>query len=223
VTVYAQSVDDDGLIHNLFVDVDDGKHRDTTIIAREGRMVRRSGAPFLVMRHGANQDFSDNGVLNFLSFDEYAYDLRTLMALDRTVHYKLSDRYLHELFFPDTRLEWERQNLNKLNAEGHSRLSAPLYNLAFMAIALAAVIGGPFSRGGYGARIAAAAGAAVVVRVLGFGVQAAAGSSPVFNIAQYLVPLGAVAVSATILFGGFAAWPKVGLFRPATQRRSAAA
>jgi lipopolysaccharide export system permease protein len=223
VTVYAQSVDDDGLIHNLFVDVDDGKHRDSTIIAREGRLVRRGGVPFLVMRHGANQDFSNTGVLNFLSFDEYAYDLRTLMALDRTVHYKLSDRYLHELFFPDTRLEWERHNLRKLTAEGHSRLSAPLCNIAFMAIALAAVIGGPFRRSGYGARIATAAGAAVVVRVLGFGVQAAAGSSPVFNIAQYLVPLGAVAVSAAILFGGFAARRRLGLIRPAPGFRSAVA
>jgi len=214
LTVYAQSVDDDGEIHNLFIDMENGKDRDSTITAREGRMVRRGGAPVLVMRHGANQDFSSTGVLNFLYFDEYAFDLRQLMALDRTVHFKLSDRYLHELLFPDTRQAWERQNLDKLTAEAHSRLSAPLYDVAFMAIALAAVIGGPFNRAGYGARIAAAAGAAVVVRTLGFGVQAAAGSSPAFNFGQYLVPVAAITLSAMILYGLHARAPRLARAQP---------
>jgi len=201
LTVYARSVDDDGVFHNLFVDVDNGRGRDTTITAREGRLVKRGGDPVLIMHHGANQEFSPTGVLNFLSFDEYAFDLKSLMSLDRSVRYKLSDRYLHELVFPDTRLDWERRNLRKLTAEAHSRLAAPLYDIAFMAIALAAVVGGAFSRQGYGGRIAAAAGAAVVVRTLGFGVQAAAASNPAFNPPQYLVPLAAMAVAALMVFG----------------------
>jgi lipopolysaccharide export system permease protein len=123
------------------------------------------------------------------------------MALDRAVRYKLSDRYLHELFFPDTRQEWERDNINKMLAEGHSRLATPLYNIAFMAMALAAVIGGAFSRMGYGARIAAVAAAALVARTLGFAVQAAAGAHPALNVVQYLAPILATLISAMVLFG----------------------
>jgi lipopolysaccharide export system permease protein len=201
LTVYAQSVDDEGVIRNLFIDRDNGAGRDTTITAREGRLEKRAGVPVLVMRQGSNQEFTPASVLNYLSFDEYVFDLRPMTGLGREMRYKLSDRYLHELFFPDTRQAWERANLAKLLAEGHSRLATPLYNIGFMFMALAAVIGGGFSRLGYGARMAAVAGAAVVVRTLGFAVQAAAGSTPALNVVQYLIPVGAVAVAAAVLFG----------------------
>ncbi len=201
LTVYAQSVDGDATIHNLFVNRTMGKGRDITITAREGRLERRAGAPVLVMRHGANQEYSRLGVLNFLSFDEYVVDLRPLMALDRAVHYKLSDRYPHELFFPDTRQAWERANQGKMLAEGHARLAEPLYVIAFMGMAAAAVLGGSFRRQGYGPRIMVVAAAAVVVRSLGFAAQAAVGAHPALNIVQYLVPASAMAASAAILLG----------------------
>ena len=201
LTVYAQSVDDDGTIHNLFVNRDVGKGRDITITAREGRLEKRGGAPVLVLRNGANQEFSNVGVLNYLSFDEYVVDLRPLMALDRTVRYKLSDRYPHELFFPDTSQTWERANIGKMLAEGHSRLAEPLYVIAFMAMAAATVLGGPFRRQGYGLRIAVVAGVAIVARALGFAVQAAVGDHPALNFTQYLVPVMAMALAALVLFG----------------------
>jgi lipopolysaccharide export system permease protein len=200
VTVYAQTVDDDGTIHNLFIDRDNGRGRETTVTAREGRFDRRNGVPVLILRHGSNQEFTREDVLNYLSFDEYIFDLSPLVNLDRVVRYKLSDRYPHELFFPDMRLAWERENRKKLLAEGHSRFSAPLYNIAFMAMALAAVIGGPFSRFGYGSRIAVVAAAALVVRTLGFAAQAIAGAAPAWNVLQYLIPIAAGAAAAAILF-----------------------
>jgi len=200
LTVYAQSVDDAGSYHNLFIHQENGHGKATTVTAREGRLEKRRGMPVLIMRHGANQAFAKTGVLNYLSFDEYVFDLRDLISLDQTVHYKLSDRYLHELFFPDLRLEWERKNHDKLIAEGHSRLAAPLYNITLMAIALAAVLGGSFSRLGYTTRMGAAAGMALVVRATGFAVQAAAGGQPAFNVLQYLVPIGATALAFVVLF-----------------------
>jgi lipopolysaccharide export system permease protein len=199
VTVFAQSVDDDGVVRNLFIDHASGG-RDNMVMAREGRLQTRRGAPMMIMRHGATQEFSKSGTLNFLSFDQYVLDLRPLMAPDRPVIYKLSDRYPHELFFPDMRGAWERANAAKMLAEGHSRLAGPLYNIAFVAMALAAVIGGSFSRLGYGTRIATVAFAALVVRVAGFGAQAAAGSSPLMNLAQYLIPLAATALPLAIVF-----------------------
>jgi len=200
LTVYAQSIDDYGEIHNLFINNATNKAHDSTVTAREGRLEGRDGGPVLVMHHGANQEFSATGTLNFLSFDEYVLDLRPLIAPDPVVRYKLSDRYPHELFFPDTRQAWERANIKKMMAEGHSRFAAPLYDIAFMAIAVAAVIGGAFSRLGYGARIAVAAGGALLTRTLGFAVQAAAGSTTELNALQYAVPLGAMLVAWAVLF-----------------------
>jgi lipopolysaccharide export system permease protein len=200
VTVFAQSVDDDGDIHNLFIDRETKSGRDTTVMAREGRLQVRGDAPMLLLRHGANQEISKSGTLNFLSFDQYVFDLRPLSPPGRPVIYKLSDRYLHELLFPDLRGAWERANVTKMLAEAHSRLAGPLYNVAFMAMALAAVIGGSFSRMGYGTRIGAVACAALLVRVGGFGAQAAAGSSPAANLVQYLIPLLAAILSLALLF-----------------------
>ncbi len=200
VTVYAQSMDEDGTIHNLFIDRQVDAARDSTITAREGRLRRGGAAPMLILRHGANQEFTVTGVLNFLSFDEYVLDLRPLIAAEPGVRYKLSDRYPHELFFPDTRQPWERANVRPLLAEGHARLAAPLYNIAFMFLALAAVIGGAFSRLGYGARIAAVAVAALLARTLGFATEAAASASPGLNALQYGVPAAVILACAWILF-----------------------
>ena len=79
LTVYAQSIDDAGAIHNLFIYQDSGKDGATTITASEGKIVKRHGAPVLIMRHGSNQQFSNAGVLNFLSFDEYDFELRPFL------------------------------------------------------------------------------------------------------------------------------------------------
>ncbi|PXA92641.1 LPS export ABC transporter permease LptF [Caulobacter sp. D4A] len=191
LTVYAQSIDRDNLIKNLFIHQEKPNGGSVTYTAREGVIAKRNGLPVLIMRKGSNQEFSSSGVLNYLSFEEYVFDLSTLFQSDELLHYKIADRYPHELFFPDLTQEWEQHNRVKLIAEGHSRLSSPLYNIAMMAMALAAVIGGSFSRMGYAKRIAAVGAAAAVVRILGFGVQAACDDSVWLNVLQYAVPIAA--------------------------------
>lgn len=195
LTVYAQSVDTGGLIHNLFIHQLKDAGAATTYTADEGEITKRGGRPVLVMRKGSIQEFSETGVLNYLSFDEHPFDLSPFMAAEQIVSYKPGDRYLHELLFPDLQQDWERRNRLKLLAEGHSRLSSPLYNIAFMALALSAIIGGGFSRLGYGRRIAVFGALAVFIRMLGFGVQAACESEAWLNVLQYMIP-GAVTAFA---------------------------
>ena len=191
LTVYAQSSDQGGGLHNMFILEEKPDGGDTTFIADRGKVTTRNGSPVLIMWDGSNQEFSPTGVLNYLKFGEYIFDLKGFLSTDELINYKISDRYLHELLFPDLQQDWERRNRVKMIAEAHSRLSAPLYNLAFMAMALAAVIGGPFSRLGYSRRILAVSAAAAVVRILGFGAQAACESNAWFNIVQYALPLAA--------------------------------
>jgi lipopolysaccharide export system permease protein len=189
LTVFAQSMDDNGVIRNLFIDKAGAHGASTTYMAAEARIAKRNGAPVMMLRNGSIQQFSKAGVLNVLYFDENIQDLRPFLAIEGQVLYHPSDRYLHELFFPDLRRNWERANLKKLYSEGNSRLAGPLYNLAFMALALAAVLGGAFSRLGYGTRIAVAGAAGVGVRVLGFIAGAAADGNASLNVLQYSPPL----------------------------------
>jgi lipopolysaccharide export system permease protein len=190
LTVFAQSMDDNGVIRNLFIDKANSRGGGSmTYMAAEARIAKRNGAPVMLLHNGSIQQFSKGGVLNVLYFDENIQDLRPFLAIEGQVLYHPSDRYLHELFFPDLRRNWERANLRKLYSEGNNRLASPLYDLAFMALALAAVLGGAFSRLGYGARIAAAGAAGVGVRVLGFVAGAAADGNMNLNFLQYSPPL----------------------------------
>jgi lipopolysaccharide export system permease protein len=223
VTVYAQSLDEDGTIHNLFIDRRLDSGRDSTSTARDGRLQSTSYPPALIMHHGANQEYSATGVLNYLSFDDYSLDLRPMMAAKTEVRYKLSDRYLHELVFPDLRQDWDRANVGPMLAEANSRLSAPLYNVAFMFLALTAVIGGSFSRMGYGGRIATVATVAIVARTLGFAVQAAAGPHAALNVLQYGLPILVGATCAWILLRAKARPSRFGGKPPATARSSSMA
>jgi lipopolysaccharide export system permease protein len=163
----------------------------------------------LIMRHGSNQQMSKTGVLDYVAFDEYTFDLAPFLPRDEAVHYKTSDRYLHELFYPDFSQTWEQQNELRLYAEGNARLAEPLYNIALVTLALAAVLGSSFSRMGYGRRIMTAAGLAAIARIAGVGMQAVADDNVWFNVLQYLVP---VAVTA---------WALSRVFRQKTKRSKA--
>jgi lipopolysaccharide export system permease protein len=200
LTVYAQTIDGKGYFHNMFIHQVKPDGTATAYTADRGRITKQQGRPVLIMLKASQQEFSQAGVLNYLTVDEYDFDLSPLAATDELVHYKPSDRYLHELFFPDLKQDWEKKNRLSLLAEGHARLATPLYNIAFMAMALSAIIGGGFSRLGYGRRIAMIGGLAALVRIIGFGAQAACEDSAWLNILQYAVPLGALALALRSIF-----------------------
>ncbi len=191
LTVYAQDAAQDGTFRNLFVLKEKAGGGDTTFIAASGKLAKRNGAPVLTMRNGSSQEFSKTGVLNYLKFDEYTFDLSDFMSAKDSVTYKVPDRYLHELLYPDLTQAWERGNRVKMLAEANARLATPLYTMAFMAMALAAVIGGPFNRLGYARRIVAVGAAAGLVRILGIGAQALSDAAAWANLLQYAVPLAA--------------------------------
>ncbi len=188
LTVYVKSVDQNGLLRQPFIHVQ-GPHGATVYAAQEGRIIKQGDMPAFILRHGAQQEFSPTGVLNYLSFDQDVFDLSPFIKGDEVFRYKTSDLWMHELLFPNTNYPWEKKNIGRMLAEANSRLATPLYNIAFMMLALMGVLGGPFSRLGYGRRIAEVAAAAVIARIAGFGFEAASAGMPLLNIAQYIVPM----------------------------------
>jgi lipopolysaccharide export system permease protein len=193
LTVYASEVQNHSLLKNLFVDEEKDDGSSQTFSARDGQIAYRNGQPVIIMHHGSSQSPSHTGGINYVMFDEYIFDLQPFLPKSEAVHYKASDRYLHELFYPDLSQPWERQNKLKLYTEGHARLAEPLYNIALVVLALGAVLGGGFSRLGYGKRILVAIGVAAVTRIAGFGVQTVADDTVWLNALQYAVPLVAIA------------------------------
>ncbi len=189
LTVYAQSTDREGLLHNIFIDQEKAEGGSTTFAARQGQIVLRNHQPALVLRDGSNEQFNKDGALNYLAFDEYLFDLTPYVNTTDEVYYKDADRFLHELIKPDLTIANDKRNKKRFLAAANERLASPLFDFAVMSLALAGVLGGSFSRTGYGRRIMTVAAIAAVVRILGFAAQAACDGSAALNVIQYLVPL----------------------------------
>lgn len=199
LTVYVQQIEQNGLLKNLFIYQED-ERKVTTWDAAEARFGRANGAPVLTLNDGSWQQYSSSGVLNYLSFDNYVFDLSPFTATTETVRYKPSDLYLSQLLRPTPDLLETAGSRGELLAEAHSRIASPLYVLVAMAMAMAAIMGGAFSRTGYSARIAKAAAAFLVVRIVGFALVAASAWNGWLNVLQYVVPVAATAIALRLLF-----------------------
>lgn len=199
LTVYVQQIEQNGLMRNLFVYVDNGKTI-TTWDADEARFGRVDGLPVLRMGHGSMQRYSSNGVLEFFSFDSNAFDLSPFANAEQKVRYKPSDLGVSGLFNPTPAALRDVGTREELLAEGHARLSSPLYAIAGMCLALTALMGGAFSRTGYGGRIAKASAAFLIARIAGYGLTAAGAWNPGLNPLQYVLPVAVALIALRLLF-----------------------
>jgi lipopolysaccharide export system permease protein len=199
LTVYVQQIEQNGLLKNLFVYLDNGKTV-RTWDASEARFERINGAPTLTLVNGSAQEYSKDGVLNQLSFDRLPFDLSPYTESSEKIRYKPADLWMSQLINPTPDLIGHSGSRGELLAEANNRLSSPLYALTAMAMALAAIMGGQFSRSGYSLRIAKAAGVFLLVRIMGYGIVAASAWNGWLNVFQYILPLVSAALALRLLF-----------------------
>lgn len=203
LTVYVQEIEQNGLMKNLFIHLqEDEDGVASTWDASEARFTRIDGQPVLLMTDGSMQRYSRAGVLEQFSFASNPFSLAAFSDEQPRIRYKASDLWMNELFAPTPSMTASVGSRAALLAEAHARLSAPLHALAAMAMALAAIMGGAYSRTGYGWRIAKAAAAFLVVRIAGYGLIAASAWNPWLNLLQYLLPAAAAGLALFILFRG---------------------
>jgi lipopolysaccharide export system permease protein len=164
-----------------------------TYIARSGLLALMEGKPAIVMRDGIAQQIGENGALEALRFEQSTFDLAPFVNDQKAVILKESDRYLPELFYPDMTNYYDNANVDRLMAEGHARISAPLLDIAMTLLAIFAVLGGDYSRQGYARRIALASAAALGLRLTTFAAVSAGEDDPALNALQYLIPLAVIA------------------------------
>lgn len=173
----------------------------TDILARTAALVSVDGKPTLLLRDALSQQLDENKQLSILEFDQYMFDLTEFMKEDSELILKASDKYLHELVFVDRKDYFQNKEADDFLAEAHARLTTPLLNIVMAMLAILAVLGGDFSRQGYGQRIAIASAAAAIILVVQLALQSAAGGDPGLNIAQWALPLGALGGLGWVYFG----------------------
>ncbi len=219
LTLYARERGGAGEMRDLLIN-DARPQYPITYTARAGAIVTIEGAPAIVMRDGQVQRMTEDGSVDVLDFDRYVLQLDRLVEEEEDYFFlKASDRYLYDLFFPDLTSYYDQRNVDRFLSEAHSRLSAPLLNLAMALIALAGVLVGEFSRRGYARRMIIASACALLVRLLALAFQAAATDDPRLNVLQYALPLVAMLI-AGILLGGKAARKKRTELGPMVEART---
>ncbi len=178
LTVYIRARQSGGEMLGILVHDSRVAQRPVTMIAEKGAMVRTEAGPRFIMVNGNRQEIDHGaGQLSLLQFDSYALDLSQFVQKDDDRWLEPGERYLHELFWPGTGAD-NLANAARMRAEGHDRLAAPLYGLAFTLIALVAVLAGEFNRRGRRWRLVLAVGCIALVRAAGLGLVGLSAKMP---------------------------------------------
>lgn len=201
VTLYARTSNGQGRMQDIFIHDSRDPDEVSTYAAREGVIVRGEERPAMVMIDGNIQQVDQSGSLNFLTFDRYEFDLGDFVDPQLIFFLKESDLFLHELLFPDAQALARARGYERLTAEAHYRISAPLYNISLALIAAAAFMAGGHSRMGNSRRVVIAVAVALTVRLVGFAVQSAAADEMAWNIMQYILPAGSAIGAIAVIWG----------------------
>jgi lipopolysaccharide export system permease protein len=186
-----------GELLGLLMDDSRDKKQSLSYLAERSLIIKQDNAAYLVMMNGhivrreGNEDPA-----GIIAFDKYAVDLDQFEPRTaETTDLKPRERYLSELVNPAPDSPSFKQNPGQFRSEIHERFSSPLYPIAFVMIALAAVGGAQSTRQSRLEHIATGFLAAVAVRLTGLAMTNLATLNGAAVPALYAVPLLAIGVS----------------------------
>jgi len=198
VTFYTRSLDDNGVMSDVFIQ--DGRGTESRAYAAgTGLITRTSRGPVMLLQNGQLSQTDEQGELSTLAFERYEFELNAFLDPTSAFFFKESDRFLPELLMPTAADIVRARSAAVLYAEGHYRLAAPLYNLVFALFAACAFFAVEHRRTGYARFIILAGAGAMILRLAGFAVQAAASDNMAYNVVQYALPVGGVVIGLIIL------------------------
>ena len=200
VTVYVRAREKDGDLLGIFVHDTRIPERPVTIMAERGALVTSETGARVVMFNGNRQEIdTETGRLVLLYFDQNSIDLSVFDSNAEPRWRDPQERFIGGLLNPgDSAVE--RFYRTNLIAEGHRRLSSPLLIFAFVAIALATLLAGEFSRRGQNKRILAAVGAVVLLQTMAIALANLTTKSLALVPLLYLLPCAA-ALAALLMLG----------------------
>jgi lipopolysaccharide export system permease protein len=184
-------------------------------IAERGQAAEVDGMSLLLLERGTVQRQTANSRdSSIVAFDRYAVNLAMLggdsdaeagTAIGESggkVVYKPRERPLSALIFADKNEGYYKLQSGRFRAELHNRLSAPLYPIAFMLIAFAALGDAKTTRQGRGFAIQMAVLSVSATRLIGYAAWTASVRSAWAVPFMYLLPIGASLVSIWLILYG---------------------
>ncbi|WP_282609643.1 LPS export ABC transporter permease LptF [Pelagibius sp. Alg239-R121] len=165
-----------------------------TMMAESGALRRSDEGPHIVLENGNRQVVDlKTGRLQMLYFDSYSFNLSQFETASKERAKDRRELTIPELLSPDTKLPARTQRT--YIAEAHQRMVYPLYSIAFVLVALAALLSGEFSRRGQVQRVVVAIFCVASLQVILLTLNDYAKSSLSIVPAIYATPLSAIAVS----------------------------
>lgn len=199
VTVYVRARESSGELLGVLVHDKRNRQRPVTWMAERGLLVTSESKPQVIMFNGNRQEVDEtSGRLSLVDFDRASIDLDFLDQASSTRWLDPKERFLPGLLEPSKSAS-DQYYANELVAEGHQRLSNPLYALAFAMIALAALLSGDFNRRGQTRRILTAISLVMLLQVGGIGMSNWAANFTGLIPLMYGVPVAAILGSAYML------------------------
>jgi lipopolysaccharide export system permease protein len=159
LTVYIRERDKTGILRGIIVhDSRDDTKPPITMMAEEGRLIETPKGPSFILYRGNRQEI-EKGKLSFLNFDQYTLDISFYSSSGNNRVIQPEEMFLNQLLFPDAKGE----EASRLIAEGHNRLTWPLFSLALALLAVAVLLTGEFNRRGQWRRVTSVVAIAGVV------------------------------------------------------------
>lgn len=200
LTVYIRERDDDGMLIGLLVHDTRSEGKVITMMAEKGRLVKSSSGPRFILINGNRQEMDKaKRQLSLLYFDRYALELEVLKKSGVYDRWREpQERYINELFYPTDNTTNEVL-LQKLRAEGHHRITWPLYNILLTLIALIAFITGEFNRHGNSKKIVAVSILTSGIIIWALGINNIVASKSEFTSVIYITVMGGIMLTIYIL------------------------
>lgn len=202
VTFYIRNITPTGELQDIFLSDTRGVHEHVVYTAARAFLVRDDGDTQLVMIDGMAQNLRlEDQRLFTTSFDDFAYNIGSLMATTSTRGRRAAHLSTWELLRPTPELEQETgQTAARLLSSGHDRFSQALMGTVAALLGFATLLIGNFSRFGVWRQIIAAIFLIVVVKTLETAGLNIARSDARFWFATYLPSIAGFVMVWGLLF-----------------------
>ena len=175
-----------------------------TYLASRGVVTEVEGSTYLLLGQGSMQRQQQGARESaIIAFERYVFDLDQFEQGGGVIQYKPRERRTWELLTLDRNDPFVRSIYGRFRAELHDRLTNPLYPLATLAIAFAALGNARTTRQGRGAAIIGAVTALILMRIAGFAAASLAVRSQAGVWLMYLVPLSAMILGSAYAYRSF--------------------
>ncbi len=189
LTIYTRQILPNGDMNGLIISDQRNINAPVTFVSQTGGIVKLNGQPAISMTNGSVQRVNNEGKTELIGFTQYIMELGGFDTEEKELFFKPQDRFTQDLFDRDRTHYWDRDHKSELLAEGHRRFASPLNSIACAFLGLYAILGGAFSRRGFGGQILKSSIGVLLLLLAQTGLQSVFDKNSALNIFQYLIPI----------------------------------